>query len=102
MQSKHLFDGIHIHRSKHTKKVIKRFYVDKAHPLSTPTVAQLLDVKDDPFRSREDEEEQLSPEVPFLSAWCTNLSLIIHDPVKLLLSLLARYSSFLPEKLEWS
>ena len=46
----------------YTKKVLKQFYMDKAHPLSTPMVGQSLDVKKDPFRPKEDDEETLGPE----------------------------------------
>ena len=42
--------------------------MDKAHPLSTPMIVRSLDVKKDPFRPREDNEEILGPEVPYLSA----------------------------------
>ena len=42
--------------------------MDKAHPLNSPMVAQSLDVKNDPFRPCEKNEELLGPEVPYLSA----------------------------------
>jgi hypothetical protein len=42
--------------------------MENAHPLSTPMAVQLLDVKKDHFRPREDDEEILGPEVPYLSA----------------------------------
>ena len=43
--------------------------MDKAHPLSTPMVGWSLDVKKDPFRPQEDDEETLGPKVPYLSAF---------------------------------
>ena len=42
--------------------------MDKAHPLSSPMVVRSLDVKKDPFRPCEKDEELLGPEVPYLSA----------------------------------
>jgi hypothetical protein len=49
--------------------------MDKTHPLSTPMVVWSLDVKNDPFRPREDNEELLGPEVPKHQCnWCTNVS----------------------------
>ena len=50
------------------EKVLKQFYMDKAHPLSTPMVGRLLDVKKDLFLPQEDNKETLGPEVPYLSA----------------------------------
>jgi hypothetical protein len=47
----------------YTEKVMKHFYMEKAHPLSTPMVIRSLDVKKDDFLPREDEEEILSPKV---------------------------------------
>ena len=33
MQIEHCSDGVLIHQSTYTKKVLKRFYMDKSHPL---------------------------------------------------------------------
>ena len=49
--------------------------MDKAHPLSTPMVGRLLDVKKDLFLPQEDNEETLGPEVPYLSAICAMMYL---------------------------
>ena len=68
LQIEHLPNGILVHQSTYTKKVLKQFYMDKAHPLSTPMVGWSLDVKKDPFRPQEDDKETLYPEVPYLSA----------------------------------
>jgi hypothetical protein len=35
--------------------------MDKSHPLSTPMIVRSLDVKKDPFRPREEDEEILDP-----------------------------------------
>ena len=42
--------------------------MDKVHPLSSTMVVRSLDVKNDPFRLYEKDEELLGPEVPYLSA----------------------------------
>ena len=42
--------------------------MDKAHPPSSPVIVQSLNIKDDPFRLREENEEILGPEVSYLSA----------------------------------
>ena len=68
IQIKHLKGGILVHQEAYIEKVLKRFYMDKSHPLSTPMVVRSLDVENDPFKPREEGEELLSPEVPYLSA----------------------------------
>ena len=45
--------------------------MDKVHPLSSTMVVRSLDVKNDPFRLYEKDEELLGPEVPYLSAIST-------------------------------
>ena len=50
LQIKHFPDGVLVHQSTYIKKVLKRFYMDKAHYLSSPMVVRSLDVKNDPFR----------------------------------------------------
>uniref|UniRef100_A0A2N9GY75 Reverse transcriptase zinc-binding domain-containing protein n=1 Tax=Fagus sylvatica TaxID=28930 RepID=A0A2N9GY75_FAGSY len=42
--------------------------MDKAHPLSSPMVVRSLDVKKDPFHPKEDDEDTLDHEIPYLSA----------------------------------
>ena len=41
--------GVLVHQSAYTKKILKRFYMDKVHPLSSPMIVCSLDVKNDPF-----------------------------------------------------
>ncbi|PHT56079.1 hypothetical protein CQW23_04565 [Capsicum baccatum] len=64
----HLTNDIFVHQSAYTEKVLKRFYMDGAHSLSTPMVARSLHVNKDPFRPQEKNEELLDPEIPYLSA----------------------------------
>ena len=60
--------GILLHQSTYTKNVLKRFYINEAHLLSTPMVVRSFDVENDPFRPKEDGEAILGPEVSYLSA----------------------------------
>ena len=68
LQIEYLPDGILIHQSTHTEKVLKHFHMDKAHPLITPMVVRSLDVKKDHFHPQEVGEETLGLEVPYLGA----------------------------------
>ncbi|RVW17511.1 Retrovirus-related Pol polyprotein from transposon TNT 1-94 [Vitis vinifera] len=45
LQIEHFPNGVLVHQSTYIKKVLKRFYMDKAHPLSSPMVVRSLDVK---------------------------------------------------------
>ena len=48
---------------------MKFYYMNhKAYSLSSPMVVRSLDVKKDPFRPCEKDEELLGPEVPYLNA----------------------------------
>ena len=49
LQIKHLKNGIFMHQYAYISKILKRFYMDKALPLSTPMVMRSLEIKD-PFR----------------------------------------------------
>ncbi|XP_070013532.1 uncharacterized mitochondrial protein AtMg00810-like [Nicotiana sylvestris] len=68
LQIEYMKDGIFVHQSTYTEKILKRFYMDKAHPLSIPIVLRSLDIKKDPFRPHENDEEFLGAKVPYLSA----------------------------------
>ncbi|KAM2074966.1 hypothetical protein ACFX1T_037915 [Malus domestica] len=68
LEIKHCSNGILVHQSNYTQKVLRRFNEDKAKSSSTPMIFWTLDAKRDPFRPKDDEEEILEPEVPYLSA----------------------------------
>ncbi|XP_060178037.1 secreted RxLR effector protein 161-like [Lycium barbarum] len=68
LQIEHLTNGIFVHQLTYTEKVLKRFYMDKSHPLSTPMVVRSLDINKDPFRPKENDEELIGDETPYLSA----------------------------------
>ena len=67
LQIEYVSSRIFIYQSAYTEKVLKHFYMDKAHPLRSPMVERLLDLKNDSFRSKEEEEELLNPKVSYLS-----------------------------------
>lgn len=102
LQIEHLPNGIFIHQSTYTEKLLKRFYMEKAHPLSSPMVVRSLDVKKDVFRPREDNEELLGPEVPYLSAIGALMFLAncTRPDIAFSVNLLARHSSA-PTKRHW-
>ncbi|PHT98288.1 Aluminum-activated malate transporter 8 [Capsicum chinense] len=77
--------------------------MDKAYPLSTPTVVRLLEVSKDPFRPMEEGEEILDPEVPYLSAIGVLMYLAnaTRPDIAFSVNLLARYSSS-PTQRHWN
>ena len=102
LQIEHISNEILIHQSAYTEKVLKHFHMDKAHPLSSPMVVRSLDVKKDLFHPKEDDEETLDPEVPYLSAigalmYLTNCT---RPDIAFSINLLARYSSA-PTQRHW-
>ena len=95
LQIEHLPNGILVYQSTYTVKVLKQFYMDKAHPLSTPMVGRSLDVKKNPFRPQEEDEETLGPKVPYFSAIGALMYLAncTRPDIAFAVNLLARYSS---------
>ena len=77
--------------------------MDKSHPLSSPMVVRSLEVTKDPFRLKEENEELLGSEVPYLSAIGALMYLANYTPLDIAFSinLLARYSSA-PTKRHWN
>ena len=47
LQIEHFITGVLVHQSTYSKKNLKRFDMDKAHPLSSPMVIRSLEVKND-------------------------------------------------------
>ncbi|KAJ9546417.1 hypothetical protein OSB04_018960 [Centaurea solstitialis] len=84
-------------------QMLKRFYMDKSHLLSTLMVVRSLDVEKDPFRPPTDDEYILGPKVPYLSAIGALMFLAGHTrpDISFSLNLLARYSSC-PTKRHWN
>ena len=96
-------NGVLIHQSSYIEKVLKRFYMDKSHPVSSPMVVRSLEVTKDPFRPKEETEELLGPEVPCLSAIGALMYLANYTRLYIAFSvnLLARYN-LAPTKRNWN
>ena len=77
--------------------------MDKSHPLSSPIVVRSLEVTKDPFQPKEENEELLGPEVPYLNVIGALMYLVNYTRLDITFSvnLLARYSSA-PTKRHWS
>ena len=103
LQIEYCLNGVLIHQSAYTEKVLKRFYMDKSHPLSSPMVVRSLEVTKDPFRPKKENEELLGPEVPYLSAIGALMYLAnyIRPDIAFSVNLLARYNSA-PTKRHWN
>ena len=67
LQIEYLQSRILLHQLNYTEKVLKRFSMDKANPLSTSMVIRSLNAKKDSFRPHEYNEEDFCPEVLYLS-----------------------------------
>ena len=69
--------------------------MDCAHPLSSPMVVRTLDKDRDPFRPRQEGEDLLGEEVPYLAAIgaLTYLANRIRPDIAFAVNLLVRYSS---------
>ena len=103
LQIEHSQNGIFVHQSTYTKRVLKRFNMDKSTPLSTPMVVRSLNIESDPFRPPEEKEEILGPEVPYLSAIGALMYLAncTRPDISFAVNLLARFSSS-PTRRHWN
>ncbi|KAL6568032.1 hypothetical protein OROHE_003716 [Orobanche hederae] len=103
LEIKHKYNEILVHQSAYTKRLLKRFNMDKAHPLSTPMVVRNLDLMKDPFRPKESSEGFLGPEVPYLNAIGALMYLeqCTTPDISFAVNLLARYSSE-PTRRHWN
>ena len=103
LQIEHFSTRVFVHQSTYTKKNLKNFYMDKAHPLSLSMIVRSLDLKNDPFRFYGKDEKLFGHEVPYLSVIgalmyltnCTRLDIAFS------INLLARYS-FAPTQRHWN
>lgn len=103
LQLEYIKDGILVHQSAYIEKVLKRFNMDQAHPLTSPMVVRSLGLDSDPFGPKKDDEEVLGPEMPYLSAIGALMYLASHTrpDICFAVSLLARFSSC-PTKRHWN
>jgi hypothetical protein len=67
LRIEHLQMCILVHRSTYVKKVLGKFNMDKAYPQRTPMIVHALEKDKDPFRPKQDGEEVLEAEYPYLS-----------------------------------
>ena len=95
LQIEYFSNGIFVHQSTYTEKVLQRFYIDKVHPVNSPMVVRSLEVDKDPFRPKEENEKLLGPEVPYLSTIGALMYLAncTRPDIAFSVNLLARYSS---------
>ena len=95
LQLEHTPEGILVHQSNYTRKVLERFNMKDAYPLNTSMVVRSLDVKKDPFRPKEEDEELLGAEYPYLSAIGALMYLAngTRPDIAFVVNLLARYSA---------
>ncbi|GJS92894.1 retrovirus-related pol polyprotein from transposon TNT 1-94 [Tanacetum coccineum] len=98
LQIEHMPNGVLVHQSIYTEKILKRFNMDKAKSLSTPMVGRSLNVDDDPFRSCEKMKMFLVQKYHIsvqLELNCTR------PDISFAVNLLARFSSS-PTKRHWN
>lgn len=77
--------------------------MDKSYPSKTPMVVRSLDMEKDPFRPRDEDEEVLGPEVPYLSVIGALMYLAnqTRPDIAFAVNLLARHSAA-PTKHHWT
>ena len=75
--------------------MLERFGFVKAYPSKTPMIGRSLQRDKDPFRPKEEGEEVLGPEFPYLSAVGALMYLVncTWPDIAFAVNLLARYSS---------
>nr|CAD40421.3 OSJNBa0065J03.17 [Oryza sativa Japonica Group] len=103
LQLEHLPSGILVHQSAYTQKILEKFNMDKSYPSKIPMVVRSLDVEKDPFRPKEDGEDVLGPDFPYLSAIGALMYLAnsTRPDIAFSVNLLARYSAA-PTKHHWT
>jgi hypothetical protein len=60
--------GILVHQSTYVQNILEKFNMDKAYSARTPMIVCALENDKDPFKPREEGEEVLGQEYPYLSA----------------------------------
>ncbi|KAG7568080.1 GAG-pre-integrase domain [Arabidopsis thaliana x Arabidopsis arenosa] len=103
LQLEYVKGGILVHQAAYTEKVLKRFNMDQAHPLTSPMVVRSLGLDSDPLGPKKDDEEILGPEKPYLSAVGALMYLASHTrpDICFAVNLLARFSSY-PTQRHWN
>ena len=95
LQLEHTPEGILVYQSTYTQKVLERFGFGKAYPSKVPMVGRSLQQDKDPYRPKEEGEEVLGPEFPYLSAVGALMYLAncTRSGIAFAVNLLARYST---------
>jgi hypothetical protein len=103
LQLEHLPTGIFVHQSAYIQKVLEKFNIDKSYPNKTPMIVRSLEMEIDQFRSRDEGEVILGPQVPYLSAIGALMYLAncTRPDIAFAVNLLARYSAA-PTKRHWT
>jgi hypothetical protein len=94
LQVVHLPDGsLFLHQTAYTQKVLKRFGMDKASPLSAPMIGRSK-TKDDPYQPCEEEEEEEYDRTRYLAAVgaLLYLSTFTKPDISFTVSVLARHN----------
>jgi hypothetical protein len=79
LQLEHLRTGILIHQSTNAQKVLEKFNMDKDCPARTPMIVCVLEKYNDPFNPKEEGEEVLGPEYPYISV----IGMLMYLPIVL-------------------
>ena len=92
-----------MHQMAYTEKVLKRFNMADCHSLTSPMVVRSLGLDTDPFRPKMDDEDDLGPEMPYLSAIGALMYLATHTrpDISFAVNLLSRFSSC-PTQRHWN
>ena len=94
LQLSHLRGGaIFLHQTTYTCKLLRRFGMDKANPISTPMIGRSKS-SDDPYTPCEEEEEEYQDRGQYLAAVgaLLYLSTYTHPDISIAVSVLARHS----------
>jgi hypothetical protein len=102
LQLEHISSGILVHRSAYIQKILEKFNMDKAYPSKTPMAVRSLDRDKDPFRPKDDDEEILGPEFPYLTVIGALMYLAncTRPDISFAVKRLARYNAS-PTKMHW-
>jgi hypothetical protein len=102
LQLEHISSGILVHQSAYIQNILEKFNMDKAYPSKTPMVVRSLDRDKDPFRPKDDDEEILGLEFPYLTVIGALMYLAncTRPDISFAIKLLARYNSS-PMKMHW-
>jgi hypothetical protein len=103
LQLEHLPSGIFIYQEAYVQKILEKFNMNNSYPSKTPMVVRSLDMEKDPFRPREEKEEILGSNYPYLSANGALMYLAnsTRPDIAFAVNLLARYN-IAPTKCHWT